>query len=103
MEDVPLETAVRLIAEMVNLKPVGVGNTLFVTTKANANELRNDPDLQPTPMPGNPNERVIINGPGVVPAIPAIAPAPPCPCRPPAKPPTRPTSPPNRRKPKNRP
>src|SRR5579872_821789 len=42
MEDVPLETAVRLMAEMAGLKPVRVGNVLFVTTKAAANELRAD-------------------------------------------------------------
>ncbi len=45
MEDVPLETAVRLLAEMAGLKPVRVGNVLFVTGKTNANELRNDPDI----------------------------------------------------------
>jgi type II secretory pathway component GspD/PulD (secretin) len=78
MEDVPLETAVRLMAEMVNLKPVRVGNTLFVTTKANANELRNDPDLQPA-MPNNPNER--LPTPIAGPAAPAV---PPLPVTPPA-------------------
>jgi hypothetical protein len=88
MEDVPLETAVRLMAEMVNLKPVRVGNTLFVTSKTNANELRNDPDLQPAPMPGNPNERVIINAVGgaAMPA-PAVAPAAGAAPPPPAPPP----------------
>ena len=45
MEDVPLETAVRLLAEMANLKPVRVGNVLFVTGKANAAEMHQDPDL----------------------------------------------------------
>jgi type II secretory pathway component GspD/PulD (secretin) len=45
MEDVPLETVVRLLAEMASLKPVRVGNVLFVTNKANANEMRADPDL----------------------------------------------------------
>jgi len=82
MDDVPLETAVRLMAEMVNLKPVRVGNTLFVTSKTNAAELRNDPDLQPAPMPGNAAERLIING-AIAPGA-APAPAPPAP--PPAKP-----------------
>jgi hypothetical protein len=92
MEDVPLETAVRLMAEMVNLKPVRVGNTLFVTSKANANELRNDPDLQPPPQPNNPNG-VIINGGMVMPAPAAIvAPAggPPAPPPPAAAPPGKP-------------
>src|SRR5438067_1399862 len=45
MEDVPLETAVRLLSEMAGLKPVRVGNVLFVTTKANATEMRADPEL----------------------------------------------------------
>jgi len=51
MDDVPLETAVRLLAETAGLKPVKVGNVFLVTTKAIANELRNDPDLNP---PANP-------------------------------------------------
>ena len=45
LEDVPLETAVRLLAEMAGLKPVRVGNTLFVTRKELAAEMRNDPDF----------------------------------------------------------
>jgi hypothetical protein len=45
LEDVPLETAVRLLSEMAGLKPVRIGNVLFVTDKKNAAELRNDPDL----------------------------------------------------------
>ncbi len=76
MEDVPLETAVRLMAEMVNLKPVRVGNALFVTSKANAAEMRADPDLAPMPMPGG-----TIN-----PGVPLPAPPPP-PAAVPAAPP----------------
>jgi hypothetical protein len=45
LEDVPVETAVRLLAEMAGLKPVRVGNVLFVTSKENAAEMRNDPEL----------------------------------------------------------
>jgi hypothetical protein len=45
VDDVPLETAVRLLSEMASLKPVRVGNTLFVTKKEIAAELRNDPDI----------------------------------------------------------
>jgi hypothetical protein len=51
---VPLETAVRLLAEMAGLKPVRVGNVLFVTKKETANELRADPDLQQPGQPGQP-------------------------------------------------
>ena len=51
LQDVPLETAVRLLAEMAGLKPVRVGNTLFVTRKELAAEMRNDPDFAPPPGP----------------------------------------------------
>jgi hypothetical protein len=54
LEDVPLETAVRLLSEMAGLKPVRIGNVLFVTDKKNAAELRNDPDLAGPPA-GQPN------------------------------------------------
>jgi hypothetical protein len=54
LEDVPLETAVRLLAEMAGLKPVRVGNVLFVTKKETANEMRADPDLQQPNQPGQP-------------------------------------------------
>jgi hypothetical protein len=85
MEDVPLETAVRLLAEMAGLKPVRVGNVLFVTGKANANEMRNDPDIaQPNQNLINQQQQLLqlqLNGgvqfagpvvapPGVAPAVP---------------------------------
>jgi hypothetical protein len=87
MEDVPLETAVRLMTEMVGLKAVRLGNVLFVTSEANANKLRADPDLQnpqivgpggvmmPGMMPGMPG---MPGGPGGPPiAVPAPPPPPP--------------------------
>jgi hypothetical protein len=55
MEDVPLDTAVRLLAETAGLKPVKVGNVYLVTTKKIAAELRADPDLQGQPaVPAQP-------------------------------------------------
>jgi hypothetical protein len=69
LEDVPLETAVRLVAEMGGLKPVKVGNVLFVTTKALATDMRNDPDLSQPVVPGQPG----MPGqpvPGVMPGLP---------------------------------
>jgi type II secretory pathway component GspD/PulD (secretin) len=57
MEDVPLETAVRLMAETAGLKPVKVGNVFLLTTKAIANEMRNDPDLNPPNNNPNVNMR----------------------------------------------
>ncbi len=63
MEDVPLETAVRLMSEMAGLKPVRVGNVLFVTTKIHANEIRADEQLN---QPGQPQPGMIIETGGVV-------------------------------------
>jgi hypothetical protein len=54
LEDVPLESAVRLLSEMAGLKPVRIGNVLFVTDKKTAAELRADPDLFPPPAPPPP-------------------------------------------------
>ncbi len=58
IEDVPLDTAVRLMSEMVGLKPVKVGNTLFICSKTTARDLREE---EPTPMPGMPG---MPGGPG---------------------------------------
>ncbi len=93
LEDVPLETAVRLLAEEAGLKPVRIGNALFVTKKDIAAAMRNDPDFaQPNPAAADvyftPNGRqlwlgnvtVFANvqgGTAIVPAQPAPAPAPP--------------------------
>jgi len=81
LEDVPLETAVRLMAEMAGLKPVRMGNVLFVTSKTNATELRNDPDLAPTHPHGIPYKEEMIIGPGgrLVPFPPVPLPAMPAP------------------------
>ncbi len=45
LDDVPLDTAIRLVAEAGGLRPVQVGNVMLVTTKNLANEMRNDPEL----------------------------------------------------------
>ena len=71
LEDVPLETAVRLLAEMGGLKPVRVGNVLFVTKKDIANEMRQDPDLTQPVQPGQPQPG---GGPPGVPVAPALPP-----------------------------
>ena len=76
LEDVPLETAVRLLSEMAGLKPVRVGNVLFVTKKEIANELRNDPDLVQPAQPGQPQPGVPI-GIGIAPNAPPTITAPP--------------------------
>jgi hypothetical protein len=91
LDDVPLETAVRLMAEMAGLKPVRVGNVLFVTTKATAAEIKADVEgqQQGQPRPGaQALEDIIVPGQGqiqiAVPAgtvpvqqVPKVAPPPP--------------------------
>ncbi len=52
LDDVPLDTALRLLCDQTGLKPVRMGNVLYVTTAANAKELRSEPDLAPGPTPG---------------------------------------------------
>jgi type II secretory pathway component GspD/PulD (secretin) len=76
LEDVPLETAVRLLSEMAGLKPVRVGNVLFVTSKAVAQELRQDAPPPPNPagVPADVLRGVTAIG---VPAPPLNPPAPP--------------------------
>jgi len=91
LDDVPLETAVRLIAEAAGLKPVRMGNVVLVTTKAHATELRNEPELAPAPrFPGVPDGAVppgIALPPGVVPVpAPAVPAAPAVPEKPAEKP-----------------
>lgn len=49
LEDVPYETAVKLMTEMAGLKAVRVGNVLFICSKQQANEMRQDPDFAPNP------------------------------------------------------
>jgi type II secretory pathway component GspD/PulD (secretin) len=99
VEDVPLETAVRLMTEMVGLKPVKVGNTLFICSKVTARDLRDDEPgagerpieradrleklVIPTPAPVFVPPQAV---PGVQIVPPATAPAlPPIPADPPAK------------------
>jgi len=52
LEDVPFETVIRLLCEQASLKPVRMGNVLYVTSKENAKELRTEPELAPTGYPG---------------------------------------------------
>jgi hypothetical protein len=58
LEDVPLDTIVRLLCEQASLKPVRMGNVLFVTNKAKAAELRAEPDLTPGGGPVTPGVAV---------------------------------------------
>src|SRR5262249_52115429 len=85
LEDVPLETAVRLMSEMVGLKPVRVGNVMFICSKAAANDLKTDTDLvPPAPMPNPRAVSELVLPFGAVPALPLGVPA--VPVAPPAAP-----------------
>jgi hypothetical protein len=70
IDDVPLETAVRLMAEMAGLKPARLGNVLLVTSKANAAELRAEPELVPPLKPAAPED---VGVPVPVPGVPGVA------------------------------
>lgn len=91
LEDVPLETAVRLMSEMVGLKPVRVGNVMFICSKAAAADLKTDTDLVPPPGPnrGAPlMEGIVPVNPPTLPLIaPPPGPAPAFPLAPPGPPP----------------
>lgn len=70
-EDVPLTTALKLLAEQVGLKVFVLDNVVLVTTKQRAAELREDPDFQPrSPM----DPRIPIEGPAG-PGMPGFPPA----------------------------
>jgi hypothetical protein len=81
VDDVPLETAVRLLAESAGLKPVRLGNVLLVTTKAHATELRSEPELAPSPRTYPPGADVPVPAVppgGLLPGAPGgVAPNPP--------------------------
>ncbi len=54
IDDVPLESAVRLAADVGGLAVIRMSNVLFVTTEARADKLRADADRPVGPTPGNP-------------------------------------------------
>ena len=77
LEDVPLETAVRLAADVAGYSVIRMSNVLFVTSEARAEKLRPDADKPVPPTPGNPFFPGGIDGGGVVPqAVPGAVPVP---------------------------
>ena len=99
LDDVPLETAIRLLSEVADLRAIRMSNVLFVTTPDKAEKLRADADGPTSPSPINP---VFPNGgiPGMQfnfggIAVPApVAPPAACPPPVPANPPAAPANPP---------
>jgi hypothetical protein len=49
LDDATLETTVRLLAEMANLKSVRMGNVLFITGEANASKIRREDNQTDVP------------------------------------------------------
>lgn len=74
LNDVPLESAVRLISELAGMSTVRLSNVLFVTSPESAQRLRPDADGPVPPAASQPN--IMIGGvggggfPGVMPAMP---------------------------------
>ena len=76
LDEVPLETAIRLLAEVADLRAIRMSNVIFVTTNDRAEVLRKDADgpIPPAnPSPGIPTEGIRFFGnpapvPGAVPA-----------------------------------
>jgi hypothetical protein len=89
LDDVPLETAVRLLADVADLRTVRMSNVLYVTSHERAKVLRDDADGPTSPSPFNP---VFPNPGGIgiigggIGAFPVVAP-PPAACPPPGNPP----------------
>jgi hypothetical protein len=77
LEDVPLETAVRLAADVGGYSVIRMSNVLFITSEARAEKLRPDADKPVPPTPGNPFFPGGVDGGGVAPqAVPGgVAPA----------------------------
>jgi hypothetical protein len=81
-DDITLESAVRILSELAGLKPVRMGNVLFITSRANAVELRAEADLAVMPRSTMQNADVAAGvgfggiGRVVVPAVPAPVPPP---------------------------
>jgi hypothetical protein len=73
LDDAPLESVVRLMAEVAGLKPVRLGNVLFVTTEDRAEKLKADPDSAPPKDAAAPvaSPMVLPAGPPAAPAVPA--------------------------------
>jgi RNA polymerase sigma-70 factor (ECF subfamily) len=66
LDNAPLETAVRILSDMAALKPVAMGNTLYVTTAANACKLEAERKASapqpPTSAPKKPKEEAPKSG-----------------------------------------
>jgi type II secretory pathway component GspD/PulD (secretin) len=73
LEDVPLETAVRLAADVGGFSVIRMSNVLFVTSDARAEKLRPDADKPVPPSPANPFFPGGIDGIGGA-AVPQVVP-----------------------------
>lgn len=94
LDDVPLESAVRLLAEVADLRAVRTSNVLFVTTTDKAKDFKDDGPTTPSPLNpifggGGVPVPGVIGGFGGVQVLPAV-PAGDIPVEAPANPPAKP-------------
>jgi type II secretory pathway component GspD/PulD (secretin) len=83
LDDVPLDSAVRLMAELNGLKSVRMGNVLLLTSEERAEKLRAEGEA-PTPgpregvinTPATPLPMMLPTGPEAPPALPVVPPMP---------------------------
>lgn len=94
LDDVPLESAVRLLAEVADLRAVRTSNVLFVTTPEKAKDFKDDGPTTPSPLnpffgggAGIAIPGVIGGFGGAVPVPPPVPDPPPATNPPPANPP----------------
>ena len=62
VHDAPLEVIVKLLANQVGLRQIRVGNVMMVTTKANAAELQESPEIPHIPIPTVPGMAALLTG-----------------------------------------
>jgi type II secretory pathway component GspD/PulD (secretin) len=95
LENVPLEVAVRLLAEMAGLRSVKQSNIIFITNKETAGELKKEEEIKnpynnpffPMPFQGGIGGLPLMKGIGVPMVDPAVPPAIPDPNELPVNPP----------------
>jgi hypothetical protein len=80
LEDVPLETAIRLLAEVTDMRAVRSSNVLFITTPEKAKDFKDDGPTTPAPanpfFPGGQPIPGVIGPGGVIGGFGGLVPAP---------------------------
>jgi RNA polymerase sigma factor (sigma-70 family) len=72
LQHVPLETAVRLLSDMADVKAVALDNVLYVTTKENADKIRQEEVAKYNNMAGGGGGLGGLGLPGIMPGMPGF-------------------------------